>query len=134
VDELDVLQEMNRIRSLSLKLSRSRIFWFIVGLATLPLLKNIANLNRPPTAFDAMGWVSHYQETKNFSTVLPDFGYSLKFPGDRDKFERFIRRMNLQDHRISDDEYKEKFDQGERRATFNPKNKGFEIEFTAYQI
>lgn len=81
-----------------------------------------------------MGWVSHYKETKSISTVLPDFGYSLKFPGDRAKFEAFVKRMNLHEHRISDDEYKEKFDGGERRATFTPENEGFEIEFTAYQI
>ncbi len=64
---------------------------------------------------------------------LPDFSYTLRFPGDREKFETFIRRMNLQNHKVSDDEYKEGSGDGGRRATFSPDKKGFEIEFTAFQ-
>ena len=85
------------------------------------------------TAFEAMGHVSHYEETKHFSTFLPDFTYRLRFPGDRKKFEAFIKRMNLQDHKVSDDLYEVESGGGGRKATFNEENKGFEIEFSAYQ-
>jgi hypothetical protein len=114
-------------------LFKSPILWFVVGVALFPTVKYFGRYTRQPTAFEAMGWVSHYQESKHFSTVIPDFSYSLRFPGDREKFESFVKRMNLQEHKISDDDYKEDSNEGGRRATFSPDKKGFEIEFTAYQ-
>ena len=41
--------------------------------------------------------------------------------------------MNLQEGKVSEDEYKEESEGGGSRAIFSPSNKGFEIEFTAYQ-
>jgi hypothetical protein len=107
--------------------------WFLAGAAFLPAFRYAINLRNPPTAFESMGWVSHYQENKSMCNFLPDFSYTLRFPGDREKFETFIRRMNLQNHKVSDDEYKEGSGDGGRRATFSPDKKGFEIEFTAFQ-
>jgi hypothetical protein len=124
---------MNRALLLIRTLFKSRILWFVVGVALLPSIRYLERYTRQPTAFESMGWVSHYQESKHFSTVLPDFSYTLRFPGDRKKFETFIKRMNLQEHKVSDDEYKEDSNEGRRRATFSPDNKGFEIEFSAYQ-
>ena len=102
-------------------------------MAWFPIINYLGRQYKEPTAFDAMGFVSHYQESKHFSKVQPDFSYSLRFPGDRNKFEHFIKKMNLQDHKISDDEYKIESDGGGRRATFSSERKGLEIEFTAYQ-
>ncbi|MEO7099295.1 MAG: hypothetical protein ABI162_08030 [Luteolibacter sp.] len=124
---------MNRALRLITTIFKSQILWFTVGVALLPSLKYLGRYTRQPTAFESMGWVSHYQETKHFSTVLPDFSYSLQFPGDREKFENFIKRMNLQGYKVSNDEYKKDSNEGGSRATFSPDKKGFEIEFTAYQ-
>lgn len=124
---------MNRFRRLITETFRSRIWWFIVGVAWLPTFKYMGRYSRTPTAFDAMGRVSHYQESKHFSTFQPDFTYSLQFPGDREKFEDFVKRMNLDGHKVSDREYKVDSEGGGRRAVFSPEKKGLEIEFFAYQ-
>ena len=124
---------MNRARRVISQIFKSRILWFVIGMAWLPMFKSMGRYTREPTAFEAMGRVSHYQENKHFSTFLPDFSYSLRFPGDREKFEEFIRRMNLQEGKVSEDEYKKESEGGGSRAIFSPGNKGFEIEFTAYQ-
>lgn len=125
---------MNRLLLPLYKLIKSRIFWFIVGLASVPLIQYLEKqARRPPAAIDAMGWVSHYEERKLLFAVLPDFSYSLRFPGDRNKFEDFVRKMNLQSHKVSEDEYKEESGEGGRSARYSPEKKGFEIEFSANQ-
>lgn len=124
---------MNHFRRWLIAIVKRRIVWFLAGAAFLPAFRYAINLGRPPTAIEAMGWVSHYQENKSKCNFLPDFSYTLRFPGDREKFEAFIRRMDLQDHKVSDDDYKEDSGEGGRRATFSPDKKGFEIEFTAFQ-
>ena len=125
---------MNRSLGLLRALSKSRILWFVVGMAWLPSFKYMGRYTKEPTAFEAMGLVAHYHESRNFSNVLPDFGYTLRFPGDREKFDAFIKRMKLQDHKVSDEEYKKEADGGGIKATFSPDRKGFEIEFTSWQV
>jgi len=80
-----------------------------------------------------MGWVSHYEENKHICNFLPDFTYNLRFPGDREKFESFVKKMHLQNHKVSEDEYKQDAGEGHRRARFSPDKKGFEIEYSANQ-
>ncbi len=106
--------------------------WFVAGVALFPMLQYLASVSRPPTALKAMGWVSHYEETKGVSTLLPDFGYSLRFPGDREKFENFVKKMNLQGHKVSDDDYGFDSNEGGERARFMPEKRGYEIEYRAY--
>lgn len=107
--------------------------WFLVGVAFLPALRHAFQSGKQVTAIEAMGWVSHYQENKSKCNFLPDFSYTLRFPGDREKFKTFIKRMDLQDHKVSEDEYKEGSGEAGRRATFSAERKGFEIEFTSYR-
>ena len=127
-------KKMNRILSPLKSLIKNRFFWFIAGLALVPLIRySEKQIRRTPTAIDAMGWVSHYEERKLQFTVLPDFSYSLHFPGDREKFEMFVKRMGLQHHKVSEDEYKEVSGEGERSVRFSPDHKGFEIEFSSNQ-
>ncbi|WAC21166.1 hypothetical protein OVA24_07190 [Luteolibacter sp. SL250] len=115
-------------------LFRSRVLWFVVGMAWLPSFKYMGRYTREPTAFEAMGWVPRHHESKYLSKVPSEFDYTLQFPGDREKFEAFIKRMNLQDHKVSDDEYKREADGGGMKATFSPDRKGFEIEFSSWKI
>lgn len=124
---------MNRFQRWQVAILKRRMVWFLVGVAFLPALRHAFHFRRPVTAIEAMGWVSHYQENKSMCNFLPDFSYTLRFPGDREKFETFIKRMDLQDHKVSDDEYKEVSGEAGRRATFSAERKGFEIEFTSYQ-
>lgn len=124
---------MNRFRLRLIAIVKRRVLWFLAGVAFLPAIRYALDFRRPATAIEAMGWVSHYQENKSMCNFLPDFSYTLRFPGDREKFETFIRRMNLQDHEVSEDEYQEGSGEAVRKATFSPEKKGFEIEFTAYQ-
>jgi len=97
----------------------------------MPSLNSLGKMNRQPTAIDAMGWVSDYREAKHICNFLPDFTYNLQFPGDRDKFERFVRKMHLQNHKISEDEYTQVVGENRRSARFTPENKGYEIEYSA---
>jgi hypothetical protein len=124
---------MKHFRRWLIALIKRRIVWFLAGAALLPAFRYSMNLDRKQTAIEAMGWVSHYEENKSMCNFLPDFSYTLRFPGDRDKFQTFIRKMDLQNHKVSDDEYKEGSGEGSRRATYSQDRKGFEIEYTAFQ-
>lgn len=85
------------------RLWKSRILWFFVGLMVIPLSNYFVRIFYPTTSIEAMGWVSHYEERKHIFTLLPDFSDSLRFPGNR---EKFVKRMGLEDYKISEGEYK----------------------------
>ena len=68
-----------------------------------------------PTPKDAMGFVSFYEEDHLVFTFLGDHSYSLAFPGDEEKFKSFARRMDLDEHKISETEYREEDPDGNWR-------------------
>ncbi|SHI53092.1 hypothetical protein SAMN02745181_0327 [Rubritalea squalenifaciens DSM 18772] len=96
----------------------SRPVWYFLGLLTFPILSLIWTLCWPSPK-DAMGlFPGYYEEYDSTYTFNGDHEYSLKFPGDREKFLKFVRAMDLEHHKLSDTEYKEAGSDWERSAVF----------------
>jgi hypothetical protein len=125
---------MNRLLLPLYKLIKSRAFWFFVGLALMPLIHSLVMMirpKRPIAAFEAMDRVVNYDELKHIRNVT-HFGYWLKFPGDRAKFERFVKETHLQATKVSDYSYIGHFGGSGWAATFLPEMKDHEIHFEAF--
>lgn len=78
-----------------------------------------------------MGFVGFYEENMAIYTFLGDHTYSLKFPGDRQKFESVAQKLGLHSHKVSENEYREEDQkgQGSRRLFFDETDKLHRIQF-----
>jgi|GEM_PF-4803855 len=97
-------------------LSRRRV-WFLLGATLFPLIGFVSS-KFCPSAKEAMGIVGFYEEERSFYTFLGDHSYSLRFGGDRAKFIKFVRRMSLDEHKISENKFLETGNDWERWASF----------------
>lgn len=84
-----------------------------------------------PSAKDAMGFTGYYQEDLSLYTFLGDHTYTLKFPGDEERFHSFAKRMGLSKHKISDTEYLEEGDDWSRSVKFSPDDPLINIEYNS---
>ena len=78
-----------------------------------------------------MGWVGFYEENLSLYTFLGDHSYSLKFPGDREAFLKFAKKLGLSEHKISETEFRDRDLRGQwsRGVTFDEKDKLHGIRF-----
>lgn len=95
------------------KLLERRFVCFLVGLTIFPVFLGLRALVRP-TAKDAMGFVGFYEENYSVYTLLGDHTYSLGFPGDKERFKRYVKRMGLSKHKVSDTEFRKEDSKGQR--------------------
>jgi len=114
-----------------------RLTWFILGLVAMPVLSSIISLipvGDRVTPKDAMGGVSYYSESKSLFTFLGDHTYSLKFPGDREDFERYAKNMRMEGYKVSDDLYKTRNDKEEwgEELSFHEDDKLMNIHYSSY--
>lgn len=112
------------------RLLASRVTWFLIGVATLPIAGFVFSQLKP-TAKSAMGFVGFYEENLSLYTFIGDNSYSLKFPGDRQDFHKFADRLGLNGHKVSENEYYEENlkERWSRKASFNEGDKLRSIQF-----
>jgi hypothetical protein len=106
-----------------------RFVWFLFGLATIPAFRLVQSALYP-TARDAMPFRGYYEEHLSLHTFLGDHEYSLKFPGDRQDFLKFVTRLGLERHKVSENEYRNENATGEgQKIIFDETDKLASIQY-----
>jgi hypothetical protein len=93
--------------------------WFLLGLILLPAVSLVRGVFEPLSAKAAMPFESVREECTRTFRGDADYSYTLRSRATKDEFAQFVKAMKMEGHRISDERYEKKTENGRLVTTIS---------------
>jgi hypothetical protein len=90
------------------RLFQKRWVWFLLGMASMPIVWFVVGLFVGPDPKTAMPFTSVFEESRTEAFLPADYSYSLRSKGSIEEFRQFVRKMRMEAYRVSDTHYERK--------------------------